>query len=266
MKRLEKKGGSRIALYLLLLVASVCGMVSLRVCRSSRSFGDIAAGDTVRVAIQYSPVAFFMDGDSLGGFDYTLLKMTGLPVRIYPVTDPAEGLAGLDAGRYDMLIADMPQSMADSGQYAFTVPAYIDRQVLVQLADSSSTHINSVLQLAGDTVYVTKGSAMAGRLENIAHEIGSEIHVMEIPTTSEKLVISLVLGDIDGPVVVNRHVAESLAEDYPQINYSLQISFSQFQPWVVRASDTSLLHTVDSRLDSIMNTPEYVQLVERYFD
>ncbi|MDE6119623.1 MAG: transporter substrate-binding domain-containing protein [Muribaculaceae bacterium] len=270
MKRLEKKGGSRIALYMLLLVAAVCAMVSLRVCRQEHEHAsaEVDGVKPVRVAIQYSPVTFFVDGDTLGGFDYTLLQMTDLPVRIFPVADPSEGLAGLEAGRYDLLIADMPQSVADSGLYAFTVPAYIDRQVLVQLTDSvgGEPHITSVLQLAGDTVYVTKDSPMAGRLRNIVRETGSEIHVKEVATTSEKLVIGRVLGDVGGPVVVNERVAQALAADYPRLDYSLQISFSQFQPWVVRASDGKLLDIVNARLDSIRDTPAYARLVARYFD
>ncbi len=268
MKRLEKKGGSRIALYLLLLVAAVCAMVSLRVCRPEHASAGGSDADPVRVAIQYSPVAFFVDGDTLGGFDYSLLQMTGLPVRIFPVSDPSEGLSGLEAGRYDMLIADMPQSVVDSGRYAFTVPAYIDRQVLVQLTDSvgAKPRITSVLQLSGDTVYVTKGSPMAGRLRNIARETGSEIHVVEVATTSEKLVIGRMLGDVGGPVVINERVAKALAEDYPRLDYSLQISFSQFQPWVVRASDRKLLDMVNARLDSLRGTPAYDRLVARYFD
>lgn len=267
MERLQKKGGSRIALYMILLVVAVGAMVSLRVCRQSAPSVD-SGGDSIRVALQYSPVSFFMDGDTLGGFDYTLLRMTGLPVKIIPVADPAEGLAGLDAGRYDMVVADLPQSVADSGRYAFTVPAYLDRQVLVQLTDSlgAAPRITSVLQLDGDTVYVTEGSPMADRLANIARETGSDIHVVEVPTTSEKLVISRVLGEIDGPVVVNEYVARSLAADYPRLDCSLQISFSQFQPWVVRASDTELLQTVDSRLDSLKSTPAYKALTARYLD
>ncbi len=267
MKRLQKKSGSRIALYMLLLVAATGAMIGLRYNRNGNSAVSDTSGDTIAVAIQYSPVSFFMDSDSLAGFDYSLLKLTHLPVKIYPISNPGQGLDGLDRGLYDMVIADLPQSAADSGRYLFTTPAYIDRQVLVQLTDSAGAapRITSVLQLDGDTVYVTQGSPMTDRICNMARESGTTIHVVEVPTTSEKLLISQVLGEIPGPAAVNEQVARSLAADYPALDYSLRISLSQFQPWVLRHDETALLHRVNSILDSLRTTSSYSALTDRYF-
>ena len=63
-----------------------------------------------------------MDGDTLAGLDYDLLKMLGIPFRIYPITSPAEGLQGLDEGRFDMVIADLPQSADLSDRYLLLCP------------------------------------------------------------------------------------------------------------------------------------------------
>lgn len=268
MEKLKKKGSGHAALYIILLIAAVTVMLCIRMCRradsTEQSFN--VGGDTIAVALQYSPVSFFMDGDSLGGFDYSLLKLTGLPVKIFPISTPEEGLVGLNDNRFDMVVADFPQSIADSGKYQFTVPAYLDRQVLVQLVDSmgAAPRITSVLELGGDTVFVTQGSPMRDRIENIARETGSEIHVEEVPTTSEKLLIRQALGEIKGSVVVNEQVARSLAADYPLMDYSLQISFSQFQPWVLRHDEEKLTATINARLDSLKSTDAYRQLVDRY--
>lgn len=269
MEKLKKKGSGHAALYIILLIAAVTVMLSIRMCRNSGQAAgqsQVIGGDTIAVGLQYSPVSFFMDGDSLGGFDYSLLKMIGLPVKIFPISTPEEGLVGLDEKRFDIVVADFPQSIADSGKFQFTVPAYLDRQVLVQLVDTvgAAPRITSVLELAGDTVYVTQGSPMRDRIENIARETGSEIFVEEVPTTSEKLLIRQALGEINGPVVVNEQVARSLAADYPLMDYSLQISFSQFQPWVLRHDEEKLTATVNSRLDSLKSTAAYQQLVDRY--
>lgn len=265
MERLQKKGGSKIALYIILLIVAVGAMVGIRHCRQSSA--EVAVGvDSMAVAIQYSPMSFFMDGDTLGGFDYTLLKLMKLPVKIYPITEPRQGLVGLEEGRYDMVIADLPQSAADSGKYLFTEPAYLDRQVLVQMVDSvgAKPEITSVLELDGDTVYVSKDSPMAERLRHIAREIGGEIHIEEIPITSEKLLLSQAIGEISGPVVVNQQIAKEMSADYPKMDYSLSISFSQFQPWVIRSGDEELLKKVNHLLDSVKSTPAYRQLSDRY--
>ncbi len=98
--------------------------------------------------------------------------------------------------------------------------------------------------------------AYGGRIANISREIGGEIYVKELPVTSEKLLLTQTIGEIDH-VVVNEQVARSvLADNYPEFDYSMQISFSQFQPWALRLSDTAKAAAVNSRLDSIKATED----------
>ncbi len=98
MKPLQPKSYGRVAVYIILLVATVAAMAGLRHYKIASGRNGAPGGDTLAVALQYSPVAFFMDGDTLAGLDYDLLKMLGIPFRIYPITSPAEGLQGLDEG------------------------------------------------------------------------------------------------------------------------------------------------------------------------
>ena len=82
--------------------------------------------------------------------------------------------------------------------------------------------------------------------------------------TSEKLLLTQTIGEIDH-VVVNEQVARSvLADNYPEFDYSMQISFSQFQPWALRLSDTAKAAAVNSRLDSIKGNRGYSRLLSRY--
>lgn len=263
MRQFEKKSAARIALLLLLLVAAVAAMAGLR------RFGartNSRPADTLAVAMQYSPVSFFMDGDTLAGLDLDLLAALGIPYKIYPVATPHQGLDGLRRGTYDLVIADLPLSQELSEDYLFTVPAYLDRQVLVQTADSAS-RITSVLELIGDTVYVPAGSPAAERMANIAREVGGDITVMPMEQTSEKLVLMQALGQLPGPTVVNEKVARQIMADYPgRLDASMQISFTQFQPWALRPDDTLRVHLLNTRLDSLKSTPRYRALLSRYLD
>lgn len=256
----------QIVIFLLLAIGSAILILCVKHCSSDsfRSSRPNLGVDSVRVAIQYAPVTFYVDSDSLAGFDYALLKMTGLPAKIHPITSAEEGLRGLRDNRYDVLIADLPQLSDSSGEYIFTIPAYIDRQVLVQTInprDSAGETITSVFQLADDTIFTTMNAPTIQRIHNIAREIGSPIHVVSLEMSAEKLLISQALGHISGPTVVNERVAQSLAKDYPQLDYSLQISFSQFQPWILRSNEQELCRQIDSLLDSIKQTPAYDALV-----
>lgn len=238
---------SRIWLYVLLIAVTLGIMFGLRNCRHAipRAEAVVEGTDTLRVAMQYAPGSFFMQGDTLGGRDYDVLRSLGLPYKIFPITNPAEGLAGLREGRYDLVVADLPMMADSTSEYIFTDPVYIDRQVLVQLGDS----ITSVLQLEGDTVCVAENSPMAARMANLRDELGADIHIRQLPVTSERLLMDLAQGlDSVKYAVINRTVAQEMSAQYPQLNYSLPISLSQFQPWVLRRDDTALRDTINSRL------------------
>lgn len=255
---MKKIPSSRIFLYAILLIVTVCIMLTLRNCRNM-SAGRLADAstltDTIDVAIQYAPGSFYMQGDTLGGVDYDALRSLGLPYRIFPITNPAEGLDGLNKGRYDVVIADLPQTSDSASKYIFTDPVYLDRQVLVQRKNPGrdSVEVKSVLDLAGDTVCVPANSPMVARLRNLAHEIGADIRIDEHPVTSERLLMELAHGtDGNGRpmryAVVNEFVAREMAIDYPQLDFSVPVSMTQFQPWVLRKSDLVLRNDINRRL------------------
>lgn len=236
-------------LYALLLLAVLLFMFSLRRCRGGEANTyDKPSGDTLRVAMQYAPGSFYLDGDSLTGVDYEALKALGLPYKVYPVTDPQEGLRGLDDGRYDIVVGDLPQTSELTEKYITTEPIYRDRQVLVQRAGSDT--ITSRLQLAGQTVVVPAGSPMASLLRNTEREIGADINIIEREgVNTERLLMELALGADSVPLVVaNRSVAADMAKDFPVLTYEVPLSLTQLQPWVLRADRPGLRDSINQRL------------------
>ncbi|MDE6535284.1 MAG: transporter substrate-binding domain-containing protein [Muribaculaceae bacterium] len=243
---LSRKPGSRLLLYIVLLIVTLGAMFSLRRCQQFDHHEPAAPSDTLRIAIQYAPGSFYMQDDTLGGVDYDAVCRLGLPYRLYPITNPAEGLAGLNEGRYDLVIADMPLTADSTSEYLFTEPVYVDRQVLVQRADGA---ITSVIDLADKTVCVPENSPMVTRLENLSDEIGAPIIIDERPVTSEKLLIELAHGHNNvNYAVVNESVAQLLATDYPNLDFSVPVSLNQFQPWILRKDASALRDTLNARL------------------
>lgn len=252
MKQLEKKPAGRILLYVVLLIVVLGIMFGLKRCRQWSTDGDDVEGDTLRVAMQYAPGSFYYENDTLRGRDYDALVSLGIPYRIYPITNPSEGLRGLRDGRYDLVIADLPQTADAAQEYIFTEPIYLDRQVLVQRLDSAGAApaLTSPLQLAGKTVTVPAGSPMVARLNNLAREIGETIYVNERDATTERLLTELALGaDSVGLTVANSTLAEQIAREFPGLlDYSVPVSLTQFQSWVLMPSDTALRNLLNTRL------------------
>lgn len=271
MKRQQhsaKRG--QIILYVILLAAVVAFMVALSMCDKPVVAPDDrpSGGDTLDIAIEYSPVTYYTYDDTLGGYNYDLLRMiadsVGCPMKFHPVVTLEKALAGLDDGRYDVLVAQFPMTAGDTSRFAFTDPIYIDQQVLVQRRGSQAIH--SQLDLAGDTVWVVKGSPMVGRIASLSREIGDTIyvHVDEL-YGPEQLMMMVSEGEIRY-AVVNRSIARAMAARLPNLDRSVAISLSQFQSWMVAKNRQGLCDTLNRWHEKVkLDTAAYLDLQRRYF-
>ena len=257
-------------LYLILLTVVVGCMLALSFCdkpvveAEERSSG----GDTLDIAIEYSPVTYYTYDDTLGGFNYDLLRIiadsAGCPMKFHPIVTLEKALSGLEYGRYDVVVAQFPMTAGDTARFAFTQPIYIDQQVLVQRRSSSSIH--SQLDLAGDTVWVVKGSPMIGRIASLSREIGDTIyvHVDEL-YGPEQLMMMVSAGEIKY-AVVNRSIARAMAARLPNLDRSVAISLSQFQSWMVSKDRQGLCDSLNRWHNQVKrDTATYRGLQRRYF-
>mgnify|MGYP000674131661 CR=1 FL=1 len=85
--------------------------------------------------------------------------------------------------------------------YLFTEPIVLNKQVLVQRtaeANNGQAPIRNQLDLAQKTLYIPKDSPALLRLQNLGHEIGDTIYVVEDELYStEQLMIMVAKGDIE---------------------------------------------------------------------
>ena len=259
MKPLPQKKGS-LSLYLLLLVVAVATMIMLRQC-SARTIPPrseaIAGGDTINVAIEISPMGATMVGDTLGGVYYDMLRraaaLHGRQLKFHPFTQLDYALQGLDKGRYQIVVSDIPATAALKEKYIFVDPVGIDRQVLVQRRDTTleadTALITTQLGLAGKEVTVPQGSPYISRLINLSHEIGDTIYIRQDKDySSEQLIVLTALGEVERAVVSERVVRPFLLR-YPQLDASLAISFNQFHGWALAPADSALRDTISTWLN-----------------
>ena len=257
-------------LYAVLLAIVVASMVALSLCDHPKETPQSrhSGGDTLDIAIEYSPVTYYTYNDTLGGYNYDLLRMmskiSGCPMKFHPIVTLEKALEGLEGGRYDVLVAQFPMTARDTSRFAFTDPIYIDQQVLVQRRGSQAIH--SQLDLAGDTVWVVKGSPMIGRIASLSREIGDTIyvHVDEL-YGPEQLIMMVSAGEIRY-AVVNRSIARAMAARLPNIDRSVAISLSQFQSWMVAKNRQGLCDSLNRWHEQMkLDTAAYLGLQRRYF-
>ncbi|MDE6831333.1 MAG: transporter substrate-binding domain-containing protein [Muribaculaceae bacterium] len=275
MKQLKPITG-RLFYYTFLLGGAVLLMFFIRWCSQPgsdpypRSYVR-PGGDTLNIAIEFSPMGVYAADDSLSGFYYDLLnelsKKHNRPIHITGFSRADDMLSLLSDGTLDIVIADIPLTADMKSQYGYTRPLLINRQVLVQLRDTTTNTIPypTHLSLIGKTVYLPVNSPFKTRLQNLAKEMGGEINIKEHSEYgAEQLIISVALGETPN-AVVNSRLAKILQRDYPLLDASIELSLNQFQSWLFNPKDTLLRDSIDAWLDDFKASKKYQVLTEKYF-
>lgn len=227
-----------------------------------------SGGDTLDIAILYGPGSYYFYGDTLDGVNPRIAesfsKATSIPIKIWPVNDPAGGIANLEKGAFDVL-ASLPLDNNLKKNFPVSESIFLDRLVLIQLSDSSGHQtVNSSLDLSGKTVYVAPGAAAIHRLKNLSDEIGGKIEITELPDMSDELLALQVANGSIPLAMVNERVARSVAETFPNLNYDSTVSFTQFQVWVFNPSDTIAFNRFNEWYETFQSTDQYRSIVNNY--
>ena len=264
---------SLIALLLLVGIGGIVLKLVLSHYTSSHStcdYPDMAHRGYLKVAVEFSPLSYHIEGDSIGGFDYQLLQMLGseaqLKVDIYPDASLSKSLDRLDNGTYDIVARQIPITTENKQKYIFSSPLTLNKQVLVQRCDSNgNVVIRNQIDLAGCTLHIAQDAPTRMRIENLAHEIGDTIYIKEMPDyDAEQLIILVATGEIDY-AVCDEARASVIATDYDNIDFKTDISFNQFMSWAMRKESTILCDSVNKWLARIKETEAYETLYTRYF-
>lgn len=277
IKKFSKIKTWQLWLYLALLAVVIVAMVMLRNCggdnvkvASHSRTASASGGDTIDVAIEYSPLSCYAYGDTLGGFNYDFLRLLadscGVVMKYHPIVSLKVALDGLQSGLYDVMAAQFPVTRENKARYLFTQALYLDNQVLVQRrAQDGSLAINSQLDLAGDTVNIVKGSPMRDRIISLSREIGDTIHVIQDSIYGpEQLFLMVSTGDIKY-AVINESIARKMATTHPNVDISTAISFSQFQSLALRKDSQELLDNFNKWITRVKKMPQYRAIYNKYF-
>lgn len=236
-----------------------------------RSFEEIKADGVLRIVTDYTPLSYYLQGDSLTGFDYELARMvgqrSGLAIEITPEVNLSKSIEGLERGQYDIIARQLPVTSEIKEELAFTVPIQLNKQVLVQRKDNPSHKklIRNQLDLARETLYIVSDAPTRLRINNLAREIGDTIYIQEEETYgAEQLIMMVATGEIDF-AVCDKAIAQQMSKDYPQLDCNTDISFTQFQSWALRKNDSILLDSLNKWITDIQQEDRYKKLYDSYF-
>ncbi|MEY8707699.1 transporter substrate-binding domain-containing protein [Bacteroides faecichinchillae] len=276
---MESKVKSKVHKYLLPVITISAIIFAFRYCSKQetaighpRDYDAIVKEGVLRVATEYNSISFYVDGDTVSGFNYELIQAfahnKGLKAEITPEMSFDERLKGLSEGRYDVIAHGILATSEFKDSLLLTSPIILNKQILVQrkeVGENDSIYIKNQLDLAGRTLHVVKGSPSILRIRNLGNEIGDTIYIKEIEKYGPEQLISMVAhGDIDY-VVCDESIAEAVIDSLPQIDINTDISFTQFYSWAVSKQSPVLLDSLNTWLDKFQKGKEYQEIYRKYY-
>ncbi|NMA75323.1 MAG: transporter substrate-binding domain-containing protein [Bacteroidales bacterium] len=237
-----------------------------------RDLQTIQKEGNLKVATEYNTIAYYVDGDSIRGFHYDLVmaiaERQGLVAEITPVMSVSDRLEGIQEGKYDLIAYDIPTTSILKDSLLLTIPINRSKQVLVQrkpMEGDTTAFINNQLDLAKKTLYVVEDSPALLRIKNLSDEIGDTIYTKEIKKYGSEQLIALVAHKEIDYAVCNENIAQALIDSFPQLDINTEISFNQLYSWAVNKKSVELADSLNTWLESFMNTSEFKKLYNTYY-
>jgi membrane-bound lytic murein transglycosylase MltF len=224
---------------------------------SVRDYPEIQASGVLNIVTEYNSVDYYVSGDSIAGVQYDLAnyvkERSGLEVKIHLENNLETSIEKLQNNVYDIIAQNIPITNESKKDLNFTIPIAKNRQVLVQrkpVENDTIPFISNQIDLGNKTIHVAKNSPAILRLKNLVEEIAEIIYIEEIEHyTAEHLIYMVHAKDIDYAVVDNE-IALKNAVLFPEIDFTTEISFTQFQAWVVRKNAPILLDSLNTWLQN----------------
>ena len=119
---------------------------------------------------------------------------------------------------------------------------------------------------ARNTHYANIPDVVAKYMDKISEITGREYHPFNYVGAPDAERVIVAMGSVNETAeeVVNDLVAQSMAGDYPQVDISTGISFSQFQTWAMRRDSEPLADSISAWLESYKASARYSGLIRQY--
>jgi membrane-bound lytic murein transglycosylase F len=282
---------SSVLLIVLLILAFSCrrsGNESDGPDGSSKSYKDPVVFDLPQIKKRGALVAI-VDNSSTGyfiykgqpmGYEYDLLnllsKHLNVRLEIKLTTSIDEAFQMLNNGKGDIIAYSLTVTKERKSRVAFTSSHFTTRQMLVQHKpvgweemtkdEIEKRLIRNQVALIGKQINVRKSSSYIERLNNLSHEIGGDIIVVEEPDSieTEGLIRKVAWSQIDY-TIADETVAYVNASYFPEIDVNTPISFPQQIAWALRKNSPDLLKAVNSWIKAVKRQPTFNVIFNRYF-
>lgn len=238
----------------------------------NRDFPEIEKKGVLNIVTDLNPIGYFVSSDTIAGYNYELLQalqtFTNISFQISVENSLEKSFEGLETGKYDLVARNIPINSNLRSEYSFTETILNNRLILVQRKaefNNGVAPIRNHLDLAHKTLHIPNDSPSILRLQNLSHEIGDSIFIIEDDTyQANQLAYMVAAGEIDY-TVCDVKTAESLSAKIPELDIKTDIGFTHFEGWAVRANSPLLLDSLNTWIRKIKKTQKYQNILKKYY-
>ncbi len=231
--------------------------------------------------VDNSTTSYFIYRGRPMGFEFELLDRFANHLGVELVIEKIDNLDSvvirLKRGDAHLAAANITVTKERAELLNFCTPHMLSRQVLVQrlpegywrktFEQVENQLLRNPIELAEETVYVSKSSAFYSRLLNLSEEIGDDITILEPdgPKDPESLIRQVAKGEI-GYTVADENIAKINKKYHPNIDIKTAISFPQKIAWAVaKDGSDNLLDTLNSWITQMKKSKDYAVITGKYF-
>ena len=225
---------------------------------------EIQAKGTITVAMEgtWAPWTYHDENDNLVGYDVEVATEIAKKLGVEPqfVEGEWDGLlAGLDAGRYDIMVNGVGVTEERAEKYNFSTPYAYNKTAVIVRGDYDE--ISSMEDLNGKKTANTISSTYAAQAEAYGATVTG---VDDLNQTIELLLSKRIDATLNAEVVFNDYKKEHPEADVKIATYSDQVE--EIAIPIRKGDDTvTLLEAVNDALDEMAKDGTLTELSEKYF-
>lgn len=235
-----------------------------------RDLPEILEEGRLSVLIESGEHGFTRDSLKVYGFQYELIRLfsdsLGVELLVSNQANTKDGVSELSKGKCDVLVSLRPL-MTDSVKSVVSLtPILTTRLMLVQQRDSVGRKvIRRQYELDGERIVVMQSSPYITRLQYLAEEVAIDLKTEEVATACLDDIIKMVDEGRFLYTVCPEYLAERFKKRYPDLDFSLPLSFHFDLSWKVNEKSPELRARLNKFLEEIVGYPDFQELYNKYF-
>lgn len=235
-----------------------------------RDLDEIINDGRITVLIDSGEHGFTRDSSKVAGFQYEVVKMfadeLGVELVILQEPDLEKGNKELIKGDCDIVVSLQPLVTDSTLGYVSVYPLIETNLMLVQLPDSAGKLPVSVqYDLHKRTISLVKGSPFRRLIDNLAEDMAIEPVINETENLNLDAMMQSLVQKKDSFTVCPDYLARRMIKKYPDLNFSVPLTFYLQLAWTVRDNSPILKERLDAFTSQFVGTAQYWSLYATYF-